>query len=41
MPSPCDIHPLNNLRVLRYLTEELNVSEEDKNAGMRTGSSKG
>lgn len=32
----CDIHPLNNLRVLRYLTEELNVSEEDKNAGMRT-----
>ena len=26
----CDIHPLNNLRVLRYLTEELNVSEEDK-----------
>lgn len=26
----CDIHPLNNLRVLRYLTEELNVSEEEK-----------
>ncbi len=26
----CDIHPLNNLRVLRYLIEELNVSEEEK-----------
>lgn len=26
----CDIHPLNNLRVLRYLTEELKVSEEEK-----------
>lgn len=28
----CDIHPLNNLRVLRYLTHELGVSEEQKNA---------
>lgn len=37
----CDIHPVNNMRVLRYLSEELKVSEEDKNAGMRTGSSKG
>ncbi len=25
-----DIHPLNNLRVLKYLQKELNVSEEDK-----------
>lgn len=32
----CDIHPVNNMRVLRYLSEELKVSEEDKNAGMRT-----
>jgi maleylacetoacetate isomerase len=28
----CDIHPLNNLRVLRYLTGELGVSDEQKNA---------
>lgn len=28
----CDIHPLNNLRVLRYLTRELKVSEDAKNA---------
>jgi maleylacetoacetate isomerase len=26
----CDIHPLNNLRVLNYLTGPLKVSEEDK-----------
>lgn len=26
----CDIHPLQNLRVLKYLTEKLGVSEEDK-----------
>lgn len=26
----CDIHPLNNLRVLNYLTQNLNVSEEQK-----------
>lgn len=31
----CDIHPLNNLRVLRYLVRELNVSEDDKNAWYR------
>jgi maleylacetoacetate isomerase len=31
----CDIHPLNNLRVLRYLTNELGVSEEDKNRWYR------
>jgi maleylacetoacetate isomerase len=27
----CEIHPLNNLRVLRYLTGPLGVSEEAKN----------
>lgn len=37
----CDIHPINNMRVLRYLTDELKVSEEDKNAGTPTGYSKG
>jgi len=26
----CDIHPLNNLRVLKYLTGTLGASEEDK-----------
>jgi maleylpyruvate isomerase len=26
----CDIHPLQNLRVLKYLTQKLGVSEEDK-----------
>lgn len=26
-----DIHPLNNLRVLKYLTNELKISEEQKN----------
>jgi maleylacetoacetate isomerase len=28
----CEIHPLNNLRVLKYLVKELKVSEEAKNA---------
>ena len=28
----CDIHPLNNLRVLKYLVKEAGVSEEAKNA---------
>jgi maleylacetoacetate isomerase len=28
----CDIHPLNNLRVLKYLVKEAAVSEETKNA---------
>lgn len=28
----CDIHPLNNLRVLKYLTGKLNVSSEAKQA---------
>ena len=27
----CEIHPLNNLRVLKYLVRELKVSEEAKN----------
>lgn len=27
----CDIHPLNNLRVLNYLSDELKVSDEQKN----------
>ncbi|HEY2863814.1 MAG TPA: maleylacetoacetate isomerase [Casimicrobiaceae bacterium] len=31
----CDIHPLNNLRVLRYLTRTLNVGEEVKDAWYR------
>ena len=26
----CDIHPLNNLRVLNFLTRELRLSEDDK-----------
>jgi len=26
----CDIHPVNNLRILKYLTGELGVSEEQK-----------
>ena len=31
----CEIHPLNNLRVLRYLTHTLKVGEDDKNAWYR------
>jgi len=31
----CEIHPLDNLRVLRYLTGELKVSEDDKNRWYR------
>jgi maleylacetoacetate isomerase/maleylpyruvate isomerase len=31
----CEIHPLNNLRVLRYLVRELKVAEEDKNRWVR------
>ncbi len=31
----CDIHPLNNLRVLRYLVRTLGVSDEQKNAWYR------
>ena len=31
----CDIHPLNNLRVLQYLTHTLALSEDAKNAWYR------
>ncbi len=31
----CDIHPLNNLAVLQYLTRELGVSDEQKDAWYR------
>jgi maleylpyruvate isomerase len=31
----CEIHPLNNLRVLRYLVNDLKLSEEQKNAWYR------
>jgi maleylpyruvate isomerase len=31
----CDIHPLNNLRVLKYLKNELGVDEDAKNAWYR------
>lgn len=31
----CEIAPLNNLRVLRYLVRDMNLSEDDKNAWYR------
>jgi maleylacetoacetate isomerase/maleylpyruvate isomerase len=31
----CEIHPLNNLRVLKYLVKELGASEETKNTWYR------
>ena len=31
----CEIHPLNNLRVLRYLTGEMKLGEDDKNTWYR------
>ena len=31
----CEIHPLNNLRVLRYLTRDLKVAEADKDRWYR------
>jgi len=31
----CEIHPLNNLRVLRYLMHDLKLSEDDKNRWYR------
>jgi maleylpyruvate isomerase len=31
----CEIHPLNNLRVLRYLVHQLGVSDDAKNAWYR------
>ncbi|SUX84905.1 glutathione-S-transferase [Citrobacter koseri] len=30
MPLPVIFTPVNNLRVLRYLTDELKIGEEDK-----------
>ena len=31
----CEIHPLNNLRVLKYLVRDLKVSEDDQNTWYR------
>ncbi|MDO9095816.1 MAG: maleylacetoacetate isomerase [Rubrivivax sp.] len=31
----CEIHPLNNLRVLRFLVKDLKLSEDDKNRWYR------
>lgn len=31
----CEIHPVNNLRILKYLTRELHVSEDAKNTWYR------
>lgn len=31
----CEIHPLDNLRVLRYLVKEIGVSDDDKNRWYR------
>ena len=31
----CEIHPIDNLRVLRYLTRDMHVSEDDKNRWYR------
>ena len=31
----CEIHPVNNLRVLRYLVREMHVSDDDKNRWYR------
>ena len=31
----CEIHPINNLRVLRYLTADLKLSDDDKNRWYR------
>ena len=31
----CEIHPLNNLRVLKYLTKDMGVSEDAKNTWYR------
>lgn len=35
MDIACEIHPLNNLRVLRYLVGPLKVSDDDKNRWYR------
>src|SRR5690606_37135906 len=31
----CDTHPLNNLRVLKYLKRELKIGDDDRNAWYR------
>ena len=31
----CEIHPLDNLRVLRFLVKDMGVSEDDKNRWYR------
>ena len=35
MDIACEIHPLNNLRVLRYLVRDLKIAEDDKNRWYR------
>jgi maleylacetoacetate isomerase len=35
MDIACEIHPLNNLRVLRYLVHDLKLSEDDKDRWYR------
>ena len=35
MDIACEIHPLNNLRVLKYLTASLKLGEDDKNRWYR------
>jgi maleylpyruvate isomerase len=35
MDIACDIHPVNNLRVLKYLKHELGVADDPKNAWYR------
>jgi maleylacetoacetate isomerase/maleylpyruvate isomerase len=35
MDIACEIHPLNNLRVLRYLVRDLKLDEDDKNRWYR------
>jgi maleylacetoacetate isomerase/maleylpyruvate isomerase len=35
MDIACEIHPLNNLRVLRYLVQSMKVAEDDKNRWYR------
>jgi maleylacetoacetate isomerase/maleylpyruvate isomerase len=35
MDIACEIHPLNNTRVLRYLVHDLKLSEDDKNRWYR------
>lgn len=37
----CDLHPLNNLRVLKYLKDELGRSEEERNGWYRHWVAKG